>query len=142
MSDPDPFEREHRNDPRVVLYLLAGLGGLALLGCLACAGVWGFLVKDRVRQAWKAAQQAQRAAQPVTLPPAEVESLADKQASLKAAFSAADPGVDDATLAGIRQLLDAVVAATGVEDEAVFRKIVDSDRFIEQMKRSGVLSRL
>lgn len=130
---PPPYRRSSGTRTVVILLLLVGL---AVGTFIVCAGVIGFQV---YRQVQARLEEEQRS---IELPPPEIESLDAKREAVTAAFGSDDAGVADSELEDIHKLFDAVVRASSEGDQTAHRRLIDFDRMLLQIKRSGHLTSL
>jgi len=130
-SDHDLPEHNTRN----FIWIIVGLTVVAF-GCIACCGAGAWLAVDRIGDIPGLGDFAD-----AELPPSVVESAAEKQAWLKAAFADPPPdgGFDRRSLDVFFQRL---VDASQAEDGSAFQRLVDGDRFWRSIKERGLIKEL
>lgn len=134
--DPErePYERRAERS-RFPIYLLGGLGCLFILGIVAAPFAIVFFARGVIKDAWQAQQ-------PAPIPKVESETPEERQADLQAGFGVPQPQVDPKTLAGLTKFFDAVIESTKNNDAPGFRKTIDGRRFMQEVKKTGLVRSL
>lgn len=138
--EPDPDFDRRPGDRRVErsrlpMFLLGGLGCLFVLGLVAVPAAILFLARGAIQEAWHAQQ-------PAPIPPAESETPEQRQADVQAGFGVPAPQVDAETLASLTKFFDTVIEATKNDDSRAFRKTIDGRRFMQEVKKTGLIRSL
>lgn len=121
---PRPRRRKPADSGRRLLIIVLVIVTSAGMGVFGCGGflVWQFL-------------------RPVETPTLNVQTPEEKRAELHAAFSAETVGVPDDELQELEHLFEKFTSAAGSSDGAAFRTLVDTERFHQEMHRSGQMPR-
>ncbi|MBI3863710.1 MAG: hypothetical protein HY290_17610 [Planctomycetia bacterium] len=139
LPDPDfdDAPRKQGDGFKTVAIALSIVGGILMMTCCGVGAVVYFTMREQFQQFQQAILDNK-----IVMPPAEYESIEQRRADLKAGFGADQPQVDPATLAGVTSFFERVVQATRDSDEVKFRALVDGRRFMDEVKKRGVLKEL